>query len=79
MFPVRIVLKKLFVEGRVLVLNLVVRRVTMVTERVVNMPKDCTTVGTAYGYKKKFSILCAPDIKVWRLLALRKEKNCLRK
>jgi hypothetical protein len=56
------------------VLNLVVRRVTIITKRVVNMPKDYTTVGIAYGYKKQFSSLCVPDIKEWRLLMLRMEK-----
>jgi len=44
--------KKLFVEGRVCSVNLVMRMVTIITRRVVNMPKHYTTVGTAYGYKK---------------------------
>jgi hypothetical protein len=38
------------------------------------MPKDYTTVGTVYGYKKQFSTLRVPDIKEWRLLMLRMEK-----
>ena len=72
MFPVRIVQeeKKLFLEGRSLVRNLVVRRVTIITKRAFNIPKDYTTVGTAYSSNR-----FASDIKVWHLLMLRKEEN----
>ena len=60
----RIVLKgKKKKKGEFLLLNLVVRSLTIVTRRAVNIPKDFTTVGTAWGYKKQFSSLCSPDVK----------------